>query len=322
MKKFSPKYNGFTLLEVIISFAIIMILISGIYGIMMASVKNNKSGEIKQKEALYGQKIFEDFRSKDITKTLTEDGEKYVLTFSNGLILKGNSSYIANDYDLKDGYKADIKVTRNSSTIGSGQTFQDMKSDYSYTVNLKKSDLQSAWMSDESNKDGWEQTEVNPESAAKINIEVNTNASGKTISVNVEGSHTFTKSFNYNSLTKSNDKNKEIRLSINCEDYNLKENLIRNDKGFEVHVFNHDAVPLNLCFQKTNTIYGEAVQEIGAYRLYNNRFSKEPISEGNLYDVSVKVRNINTSEDGIVFKGEISQNINIIDKTKDQGDKR
>lgn len=314
MKNSSPRHNGFTLIELIISIAIFMVLIVGIYGLSITSVKNNRSGEIKQITALYGQKIFEDFRSKDIQKTLTKSGSDYVLTFSNGLKLTGDSSYEVTDYDLKDGYKADITVTKNNSAIGSGQALEGVESDDSFTVNFKKNSLESAFMS--TNKDDGEATPVDSTKSTEIDVNVDADGNGKTITVKIAGStNSFSKNFPFSEAQKETDKKKEIRLSINCSEYNLNNDAKKVDQGFEVHVFNHDIVPLNLCLQKTNTIDGTAVSEAGAYRLYNNRSSSEPISEGDLYDITVEVKKTDDPKNEIIFRGEISQNLRIIDKT-------
>jgi|GEM_PF-4143431 len=326
MKNSPPKHKGFTLLEVIISLAVISILIVGTYGLTVGATKNTASGEIKQKASSYGQRIFEDFRSTDVTKTLTGSNFNYVLKLSNGINLKGNSSYKVLDYDLKkvdeayNGYKADIEVTRNSSTIGSGQTPVGNASttDYSYTVNLKKDDLRSVAISDETNKNHWNAKGLTDEEitkATEIDVDIDSDENGKKITVNIDGGDSVSKSFPFGSINLEDDKKKEIILSINCSQYNLTGENKEKDKGFEVHVFNHDKVPVNICLQKTNTIDGSASAEVGKYRLYNNRSSSENVSNmGNLYDITVKVKKDNESKEPI-FTGEISQNLRIDDQT-------
>ncbi|WP_307993348.1 prepilin-type N-terminal cleavage/methylation domain-containing protein [uncultured Clostridium sp.] len=63
MKNISKKKSGFTLLEVIISIAIISILSVGIYNGYMLLVKVTKSGEIRQVIAINGKKSFESISS-------------------------------------------------------------------------------------------------------------------------------------------------------------------------------------------------------------------------------------------------------------------
>lgn len=319
MKKSSPKHEGFTLLEVIISFAFISIISIGIYSHFMTSLKTNKSGEIKQQAVSYGQKIFEDFRSGDIQKTLTKDvSGNYTLTLSNGIQLQGDeSSYKKADYDLKNGYKADIEVIRNDSQIGSEQTLLKTKSAYNYVVGFKKTDLKTASIKDMTNNGDWNDVTVDSAVATEIEVEVDDVSDGKTISVKV-GGQVVKHKFNYNDSQDDKNKDEEIRLTINCQDYNLTGDAKDKDKGFNVIVDNHDVVPLNLCLQKTNSIKGSAESKAGSYRLYNNRTSSEPISQGNLYDIKVKVKNSHDNKDGIfetIFSGEISQNLGIIDKT-------
>ncbi|MGG7153528.1 prepilin-type N-terminal cleavage/methylation domain-containing protein, partial [Clostridium neonatale] len=63
MKNISKKKSGFTLLEVIISIAIISILSVGIYNGYMLLVKVTKSGEARQAIAINGKKSFESISS-------------------------------------------------------------------------------------------------------------------------------------------------------------------------------------------------------------------------------------------------------------------
>lgn len=63
MKKYLKKKNGFTLIEVVISMAIVAILSVGMYNAYLLLIKQTKDGEIKQTASLEGKKITEEIRS-------------------------------------------------------------------------------------------------------------------------------------------------------------------------------------------------------------------------------------------------------------------
>ena len=63
MRKISQKHKGFTLLEVIISMALIGILSIGVYNAYLMLIRHTKDGEIKQETALIGKKIVEEVKS-------------------------------------------------------------------------------------------------------------------------------------------------------------------------------------------------------------------------------------------------------------------
>lgn len=67
MKKKCIKKNGFTLLEVIISMAIIGIISVGIYTGYMIMIRQTKDGQAKQEAALEGKKAAESLQSTNFT---------------------------------------------------------------------------------------------------------------------------------------------------------------------------------------------------------------------------------------------------------------
>lgn len=306
MSEKSPKHEGFTLLEVILSLAIIIVLIVGTYGLSITAIKNNKSAEMKQQASLYGQQIFEDFRSNDVIKTKIQNG----LTLSNGINLTGNSPYTISDYDLRDGYKADITVTKNASGISSGQDIQGnaSPSDYAYVVNFKKDSLKLAEMKDKSK--GWQSKTVDEANPTEIDVDVDldSDGNGKTIKVKIKDGESFSQPFEFSSEA---DRTKPITLSINCSEYNLSKEDKEKDKGFEVHVFNHDEIPVNICLQKDSVIYGTAIAEAGKCRLYNNRSADGIVSDGDLYDITVSIKKNDGKKDEVIYTGDISQNLRI-----------
>lgn len=306
--------GGFSLIEVVIGFAIMSILVAVLYGFSINSIKSNKASEFKQKGSLLGQHVIEDFKSIDVVKKKT-DVAGSGLDLSNGIKLIGtDGDWSINDYDLGDGYKADITVQKNASNITSGQTPVQNTLEYeTYTVNLKKTTLNTISMSDENLKTTkenlvhWESVNIDDKSVPTI-IRVDVTESGgssgsRSIKVSIpNGSVTFPKS----PFTTS----KQILLAINCENYNISSSDKDSDKGFEVDVYNQSKNPLNISLEKTNSIPGTATATSGDIKVFNNRSSSEAVNNGDLYDITVQVKN-SSLQSGILYKSQSSQNLNI-----------
>lgn len=311
-----PKHkSGFTLIEVVLGFAIMSILVAVLYGLSINSIKSNKASELKQKASLAGQKVIEDFKSTDVSKKKT-DVAGSGLYLSNGIKLTGtDGNWSINNYDLGDGYKADITVQRNASSITSGQMpVTDTTVAETYTVNLKKISLNTISMSDDNlkttpeNQVHWDSVNIDIDKKSDptiIRVDVTESSSGKSIKVSIPGSSV--------SFPKESDTfktKKQILLAINCENYNISGSDKDTDGGFEVDVYNQSKEPLNVSLQKTNTIQGTVSALSGNVKVFNNRSSSEAVNNGDLYDITVQVKN-DSVKDSILYKSQSSQNLNI-----------
>ncbi|MDD3049350.1 MAG: prepilin-type N-terminal cleavage/methylation domain-containing protein [Bacilli bacterium] len=104
MRNNSRKHEGFTLLEVIISMALIAIISVGVYNGYLLLIKQTKAGQVKQMAALSGKKTIEEIKaSKVFNGTLNIDDQTIVLKkFSDTYTTKTS---IDVDYKLnKDDY--------------------------------------------------------------------------------------------------------------------------------------------------------------------------------------------------------------------------
>ncbi|MBD7911675.1 prepilin-type N-terminal cleavage/methylation domain-containing protein [Clostridium cibarium] len=105
--------NGFTLIEVIISVAILAMLIIPLANSIIQSVKISKTSERKQTAAFEGQKILEEFKS---YKSFTLSGKELELL---------NGSKIKQDSKNKGVYNGDFTYTKG-------------KDDYKVTINMEQ----------------------------------------------------------------------------------------------------------------------------------------------------------------------------------------
>ncbi|MDU1412359.1 MAG: prepilin-type N-terminal cleavage/methylation domain-containing protein [Clostridium sp.] len=102
MRKVSAKNKGFTLLELVISLALIAILIIPISNLVLGSVKINKAGEDKQQAGLKLQEVIENIKLVDLPKNVDEKIEV------------GNGVYVVKDvggaFSISDSNNKDIKI--------------------------------------------------------------------------------------------------------------------------------------------------------------------------------------------------------------------
>lgn len=113
MRKISAKNKGFTLLELVISLALIAILIIPISNLVLGSVKINKAGEDKQQAGLKLQEVIENIKSVDLPKS--------------GSLDIGNGVYVVKDgegtFSISDSNDKDIKIegTIKKTVLGEGE---------------------------------------------------------------------------------------------------------------------------------------------------------------------------------------------------------
>lgn len=136
MKHNPRKSEGIALTEVIISIAIISLIVTfGARSMMTNSMENSKAGEVKQQAAMYGQQIFEDFRTLDLTKVSDKFNLVKGPADDYGFIKEYNTPSEA--IDLGNRYKGSITVNANTSEIGTALNKEiDIAKSYKYSVNI------------------------------------------------------------------------------------------------------------------------------------------------------------------------------------------
>ncbi|WP_315078220.1 prepilin-type N-terminal cleavage/methylation domain-containing protein [uncultured Clostridium sp.] len=301
MLKIINKNKGFTLIEIIIAFALFGIMMVGIYGIVISAMNTNKDGEVKQKAALYGQKIFEDIKSgpKNI------DGN-YKIGDIN-LTKESANKFIAK-YEFESGYKAIVNIERNTDIIldkdytsnSDEENSEDGSSnEYKYKIYNFKFDIKS---------DGAKITIENDNDSIKLNnieknstefyIETVTKDSKKIVKIKTDN----------NSLIANQELKKDgvIKLTLNCSEYNSTASYAKY-KDIKIHVSNEDENPVYVSIKKKEELDVKIVAESGVVKPFSNLPDEfDGIKSGELYDVTVEIKN----KDEIEFIRKASQNIN------------
>lgn len=142
MKKVYKRKKGISLIEILISIAILAIISIPISGMILTSVKTNKESEDKQKATLLGQQILEEIRSKTIdiksdeiilstgvklNKTFDEEHKKYSFNTTNSdeeyngfctnVTLEQYSDLGVDEYKLKTNYDLEISIDKKNTNF-------------------------------------------------------------------------------------------------------------------------------------------------------------------------------------------------------------
>ncbi|GFZ32512.1 hypothetical protein CSC2_30380 [Clostridium zeae] len=268
----SKKKKGMTLLEVIISIAIIGIMIVPIGNMILTSVKINKNGEDKQQAVYLSQQVL--------------DGLKSIGSFENATIVLNNDSSnpllinalgTAGSLNLGD-YRVDVTINRKNQDVSYNNN--DTSTSYDEKVEVSRDDDNRTFT-----LDGTVKTISNNKN--DLYITVNSSVSGGVTQYNLTFNNTTTN--NIFTITKNTFTNK---INVKFSD------LYESGSNFNIHVTNgltselkvYVTVPIDRVFREDNsrTIKYSSVNEGGLVSFYN-------ASEGNAdtfsknYDAKVEI---------------------------------
>lgn len=142
MRKIYKRKKGISLIEILISIAILAIISIPISGMILTSVKTNKQSEDKQKAALLGQQILEEIRSKTVdiksdeiilstgvklSKSFDEENKKYSFNTTNSdenyngfcanVTLEQYSDLGVDESKLKTNYDLEISIDKKNTNF-------------------------------------------------------------------------------------------------------------------------------------------------------------------------------------------------------------
>lgn len=311
MKSNSKKRRGFTIVEVIISMAVIAIISVGVYNGFNIMIKGTKQGQVRQTSALIGNDISEQIKAVSENKTFNTnaDGSSIDLT-SNVHLTKGNdgSDYTsALLYFNEDGilvnstdnyrYMAKVKLYSkktedpNSEVISIDEVFKNNSNPdvQNRNVCIIKPQNQSAEIIKKDNNTAIDSVNVDGDKAIQIEI---TDATSNPIKIG---------SSELGELYYDIDKDKKQQITIDFKYCTGK---------IKVEVSNTTKNPFNLFILNGNNV--EVTNEKGI--LHEYRRSQIGSKIGTLYDVNIEIYDVK-SVDGFdtkpIFETSSAQNINI-----------
>ena len=323
MKNNSKRRSGFTLIEVIISMALIAILSIGAYNSYLMIIKITKGGEVKQSAALAGKKTLEVIKSID---DFTKSGKDILLSLDNNdVMLKyGSDEYKATEIKLDKDFqvcsdqsntnadyayiqsisltpiKADgqnINIDKNDDTQSSSNT---NVLEYELSIERNGSDY---LLRDKKNNKTSPLTSLSD----RVSIYLDSNNLEKKITIkDSDGNRLLDTPIELGEVLNDESKKNEIRLNINFSKYSGA-----NLKDVKIYVYNKNEEKnciTNIYLQKSQNLNVDVKVNEGKAYIYNNRAEDPSYKIGDLYDIKTEIKN---KDDETLFTGYSNQNINI-----------
>lgn len=294
MKYNSKKKDGFTLIEIIISIAIIGIISVAVYNSFGIMIKQTKSGQVKQTSALIGKQISEEVKSV-VGEKITPVSSIYKIT-DNVKFKKSGDEYASEPLhfnedgeivDIESRYTGQVKLKPKLTNTFKTIEIEEFSKNRSDTV-----DNQDVFII----KDGTKIKAVNTKTDSS-NIEEDTN-----IKISIINNGNLIKSFikidsnEPSEYTFEDGKTPIINLDlIYCKD------------EIKIIVDNDTKTPLNLCILNNNNAKVENTKGV-LNEYYRSEYGNKI---GVLYDVTVEILDNRSTDVKPIFQVAFTQNINM-----------
>lgn len=318
MKKYLKKKSGFTLIEVVISIAIIAIVSVGIYNGYLILIRQTKSAEVKQTASLEGKKVIEEIRA-------TIEDDKFEVVDGNlnvGKIIYKDiggiyTIYLDENYNEIERslakYTETIKLdeTRTIGSTTAGQVSYivldkdktENSLDINYTVYIVQEEVNNIvreYIKDEYNEENldnvleklivyvyfYENPDLKDEKIIKIKSYDGTELLSETKTLQDEN------------LSK-------INLYINFNEYKSIDNSPLRE--VEINVYNEISDVPNIYIEKDSSLNAYINPCKGEVNIYDNRAEDNKRAKmGTLYDINVEIKD---EDEEVLFRGNSKQNI-------------
>lgn len=296
--------KGMTLIEVIISVALLAILIVPLSGLVMSSLKNNKSAEYRQKASYIGQKVLEELKAYDKITLKNDAGKKYFELLDGDEIIQ----------DLKEDSTGNTFKGSFDRTIYGGASESAGKDDNLYNVEVKlEKDLNFQYENvnnlDKNNNAAFILNFLRDSSNNNI-IKIKDN-SDNSYAISNELIMELDKNSNNLIVYKKNESTPLVTVNKTNVDNNtivlyIKEGFSQNI-NIEFKNNTEETVEIHLISGDNNYSKFKIYSSIGDVILYEEKQIEEnPVADMYNYKVKVKDR-----ENNILFEGSSSKNVNI-----------
>lgn len=296
--------KGMTLIEVIISVALLAILIVPLSGLVMSSLKNNISAEYRQKASYIGQKVLEELKAYDKITLKNDAGKKYFELLDGDEIIQ----------DLKEDSTGNTFKGSFDRTIYGGASESAGKDDNLYNVEVKlEKDLNFQYENvnnlDKNNNAAFILNFLRDSSNNNI-IKIKDN-SDNSYAISNELIMELDKNSNNLIVYKKNESTPLVTVNKTNVDNNtivlyIKEGFSQNI-NIEFKNNTEETVEIHLISGDNNYSKFKIYSSIGDVILYEEKQIEEnPVADMYNYKVKVKDR-----ENNILFEGSSSKNVNI-----------
>lgn len=276
MKIIRCKKKGMTLIEAIISVALLSVLIIPISGLVMTSINTNKRAEIKQEATYIGQKLLEEMKVYD--EIILGVTKEFQLLNGQKITKVGESDNFVGKF-IVDKYDVELSLNKDNQFVYDNNIVSN-------EINTNEMDVVVEFVSNNTIK----YNNVNYVISDNLTIKTPNNDTDELEVINGNGTVIF-------KVTKASERKNKILFVINNDfkgDVNID---FHNERDEEVSIYvkKNSAVTGNL---NINAFRGKI-------RIYNNINNEDKNKIGNLYNINVVVKNKGNE----LFKGEVLQNI-------------
>lgn len=272
------KKKGMTLIEAIISVALLSVLIIPVSGLVMNSINTNKRAEIKQEATYIGQKILEEM--KVYNEIILGPANDFQLLNGQKIIKVGESEGFVGNFSI-DKYDIELSLKKDAQFIYENNTSNNI-------VDTNEMDVIIEFINNGSNKIKYNNVEYGITNDLTIKaLDDNTE---ELVVINSNDTIIFT-------VERISERKSKILFIIN-EGFNENVNIdFYNERDEEVSIY------VKKDSGNTGDLNINAFR--GKIRIYNNIKTANKNNIGDLYNIEVSVKN-NGNE---LFKGEVLQNI-------------
>lgn len=317
MKNNSRKRGGFTLLEVMISMAIIAIISISVYNAYLLIIRQTKEGEVKQMAAVVGKESIEGIKSvkvfngtlsledKDIGLNKIEDTYTTIVHLDKDFKLCQNQS--STDYI----YLQEITLTPTKDSNNDKINIdKNIESNNSSTKNILEDHLylskqgSTLYIKDTDNTDS---PIINQTSELGIYIYLKTKDNEKFITVKDYKGNTVLEEKSLGSVfDKSSNKENKVNLYFDFSSYTNA-----SLKNIKIYISNKDEeenTETNIYLQKSSDLNINVNFNEGQGYIYNNQ-SGDSNKIGTLYDIKVRIWKKGDEDKEPLFTGYSNQNM-------------
>lgn len=307
MKRSNKRKYGFTLLELIISMAIISIISASVYTGYIIMVKQTKSGQVKQEAALEGKKVIEALQGSNFrvptSATLTIDNMEFKQEGVNLVFVR----YLNDKYQnvTPDTAKYIEKIILTPTKVQNSNDGIRLGNN----TNLQGSQID---ISREDSKDYIEYSDK--DNLIDIHEEIHLysdNAKNKMeLSIYLTPKNSTTDDvgvFDYKGKSLFDfEKGVNNNLIINFDNYKETDGTLPIDTEIEIYIYNKTTTSASVYVEKQDALAVGLELCKGEIKIYNNRLSDANADFGTLYDITVQ---INDKNEGTLFTGYYKKNL-------------
>lgn len=297
MKSNPKKHNGFTLIEVIISMAVIAIVSVGAYNSYLLLIRQTRDGQVKQTAALEGKQVIEEIKD----TTFEKNENNYSIELNGETLSEEKSDDGSIEFSKSGDLEKKITFKRTQTEGGS-----DIGTNNNQSSDFEEAGFYKLYVTrDQSASENYITDNIDTiNSGVKL-----TNKSDKLIvfvyldEASVENKYDI-KICDYKAKSFFEKTNKDISKGIVINFSKYKNSDGSAPSSVEINIYNRTANAHDIYIQKSAELNVEAKIYIGEMNLYNNR-AEEGTEVGDLYDITVTVK-----KDGdTLFTGYSKQNI-------------